>query len=384
MFRTITRILAASAAVGLLALPSTQATEARTVDQEIEKRQVDLVIALDVSGSMSGLIDSAKQRLWDIVNELGRANPQPELRVAILSYGNPSYGAQNGYVRIDQPFTGNLDAVNEKLFAFSTNGGDEYVARVVDTSVRSLQWSTQPDALRIIFVAGNEEANQDPQIPVSLATQAAADKGIVVNTIYCGSETDSIAAGWRDVATRTNGMYAAIDQNAAAVANVATPMDSRLAELNEALNATYMAYGGAAGQEHLARQHEQDRNAAEMSAPAAASRAVTKSGGLYSNAGWDLLDALRSGKALAEFEEEALPEPLQALDADERQAYVDEQAAKREEIQSEIASIAEERRDYIAEKRKEAGEGSEQGLDVAIQTGLRQVAEAKGFTFDGS
>ena len=45
-----------------------------------QSRQIDVVLALDVSGAMSGLIDSAKQRLWDIVNELGRAQPQPELR----------------------------------------------------------------------------------------------------------------------------------------------------------------------------------------------------------------------------------------------------------------------------------------------------------------
>ena len=56
-------------------------------------RQIDVVIALDVSGSMSGLIASAKQRLWDIVNQLGRAQPRPELRISIVSYGNPEYGA---------------------------------------------------------------------------------------------------------------------------------------------------------------------------------------------------------------------------------------------------------------------------------------------------
>ena len=31
-----------------------------------------MVICLDVSGSMDGLIDSAKNKLWDIVNELAR------------------------------------------------------------------------------------------------------------------------------------------------------------------------------------------------------------------------------------------------------------------------------------------------------------------------
>lgn len=48
-----------------------------TPDQEYTEPppQIDIVIALDVSGSMSGLIASAKQRLWDIVNLLGRAQP---------------------------------------------------------------------------------------------------------------------------------------------------------------------------------------------------------------------------------------------------------------------------------------------------------------------
>ena len=57
-------------------------------------KTVDLVIALDVSGSMDGLIDSARQRLWDVVNELGRAQPQPQLRVALVTYGASSYDAQ--------------------------------------------------------------------------------------------------------------------------------------------------------------------------------------------------------------------------------------------------------------------------------------------------
>ena len=112
------------------------------------RRDVDLVIALDVSGSMEGLIESAKQRLWDITNELARARPVPALRVAILSYGNPSYGEQAGYVRVDLPFTADLDKVNATLFAFRTDGGEEYVARAIQTSLDTLQWSSESDTRR--------------------------------------------------------------------------------------------------------------------------------------------------------------------------------------------------------------------------------------------
>src|SRR5688572_8852926 len=195
---------------------------ADTIATRDNRRDVDLVIALDVSGSMEGLIESAKQRLWDITNELAQARPVPALRVAILSYGNPTYGEQTGYVRVDLPFTADLDAVNATLFAFRTNGGDEYVARAIQTSLDKLQWSQDRDALRIVFVAGNESAEQDPQLTIERAAATAARRGIVVNAIYCGSDNDADAAGWRRVAASTNGLYAGIDQPAAARGNVAT------------------------------------------------------------------------------------------------------------------------------------------------------------------
>ena len=86
---------------GLLTLMLAGPANARPLQQEAtQPRRIDVVIALDVSGSMDGLIDSAKQRLWDIVNELGRAQPQPELRMALLRYGNPDYGSESGFVRV--------------------------------------------------------------------------------------------------------------------------------------------------------------------------------------------------------------------------------------------------------------------------------------------
>lgn len=366
----------------LLGLMLTSPVNARSSLQPIQQpEQVDLVIALDVSGSMSGLIESAKQRLWDIVNELGRAQPQPQLRVAILSFGNPSYGEGSGYVRIDQQFTSDLDAVNRTLFSFGTNGGDEYVARVVNTSVHKLSWTSEPGALKILFVAGNEAANQDPQIPVNWATTAAANKGIVVNTIYCGNEGDNIAAGWRDVATATNGLYASIDQNAAAVANIATPMDSELAKLNQALNETYIAYG-ADGDRFRDNQIEQDNNAGAMSTAAAASRTVAKASGLYDTAQWDLVDAVESGKPLEEVEEKNLPVAMQEMDADERESFVKEQSEKRDELQAEIGRLDDQRRAYIKKEKAAMAESGEEGLDEVIQRGLRTLAEEKGFTFE--
>ena len=301
--------------------------------------------------------------------------------MAILSYGDPSYGESSGYVRIDQPFTSDLDAVNKTLFGFGTNGGDEYVARVVATSVRELSWATEPDALKILFVAGNEAATQDPQITVLSATTTAADNGIVVNTIYCGTENDGDAAGWRDVAMATNGLYANIDQNAAAVANIATPMDEQLAELNQALNDTYIAYGDD-GARFRDNQLEQDANAGAMSSSAAASRTVAKASTLYNASQWDLVDAVESGKRLDDMDDEKLPEIMRDMNTEERESFVKQQSEKRGELKAEIGRLDQQRRAYI-KKERAAKEASEtEGLDEVMQRGLRTLAEQKGFRFE--
>ena len=382
MLNKVNGISASLVLCAVLGFASTEFAFAKsTHEQSDAPPKIDVVIALDVSGSMSGLIASAKQRLWDIVNQLGRAQPQPELRISIVSYGDPSYGQSTGFVRIDLPFTSDLDAVNETLFRFATNGGDEYVARVVSTAVNDLAWSKDQDALRILFVAGNEAATQDPQISIQQATLAANAKGIVVNTIYCGDNNDSLSAGWREVASMTNGLYASIDQDSAAVANIATPMDNRLIELNQALNETYIAYGKK-GDEFRDNQRVQDKNAGAMSSTAAASRVVTKASKLYDSSQWDLVDAVKSGKDLDEIELEDLPEPMQAMDGEEREAFVKEQFAQREELQAEIRDLDKNRQVFIAEERKKQVPGATVGLDAVIQEGLISLAEEKGFTFE--
>jgi len=148
-------LLAAVVAFSLnLDLSAKERSERRPPDSA--ERPIDLVICLDASNSMDGLIGAAKQKLWDIVNELGKARPKPHLRVGLYSYGTPSYGAETGFVRKEIDLTDDLDSVYAKLTALVTHGGDEYVARVVRLSANEQSWSPDRDALKIIVVAGNE------------------------------------------------------------------------------------------------------------------------------------------------------------------------------------------------------------------------------------
>ena len=61
-------------------------------------KPIDVVICLDISGSMDGLIESAKTKLWDIVNDLAKIKPTPQLRVALYTYGCDAYDPKTGWV----------------------------------------------------------------------------------------------------------------------------------------------------------------------------------------------------------------------------------------------------------------------------------------------
>ncbi|HJZ88825.1 MAG TPA: VWA domain-containing protein [Polyangia bacterium] len=348
-------------------------------DPQRAGRHVDLVIALDTSGSMDGLIDSARQKLWDVVNLMAQARPQPVLRVGLISYGNDGYDPSVGWLRKDSDLTQDLDALYSKLFALRTNGGTEYVARAVHAAVGQMQWDRDPDALRIIFVAGNEPATQDPQIRVERAVAEAREHGILVNTIYCGDESAGEAAGWRAVASLGAGQFASINQNNLAV--IATPMDAELGKLSAALNGTYVAYGEE-GRMGKANQAAQDKNAASASAPAAAARAVAKAGHLYRNPGWDLVDAVGGGgKKLEEIKEAELPAELRALPPEKRQAYLDGKAKERADLQKQISELSVKREQYVRDARKRAAKPGDRSLDDALAGALRGQAEAAGFAF---
>ena len=147
-------------------------------------RTIDLAICLDTSGSMQGLIDSARSKIWAIVNDLALAKPAPRLRVALLSYGNDGHDAAAGWVKVHTKFTEDLDQISQTLFQFGTHGGTELVGRVLQASLRELDWQPGTDSLKLIVVAGNESADQDRKVDYREMCKKAIARGIMVNAIY--------------------------------------------------------------------------------------------------------------------------------------------------------------------------------------------------------
>jgi len=346
-------------------------------------RQVDVVLCLDVSNSMDGLIASAKAKLWDIVNDLAKARPLPHLRVALYSYGSDRYDAKSGWVRKECDLTDDLDTVYGKLYELQTRGGTEYVARVCRDALRDLQWSEDKNALKVIFVCGNEPADQDRQVSLQEVAELAKKLDVFINPIYCGSPNHRDALSWKNFAGMGVGRFMSIDQDAAVRrVQIKTPFDEELIKLGEQLNKTYLAYGKAeerASKEALQRQ--QDRNAAAAAPEAAIARNAAKASGLYRNESWDLVDRLKNDKSfdLSKLKESELCEDLQKLTPEQRLAFVQKKLEERETLNRRIRELNTQRQKLVdAELKKLAGEASK-ALDEAMRQTIREQAAQRGF-----
>ncbi|MGH9768905.1 MAG: vWA domain-containing protein, partial [Blastocatellia bacterium] len=76
-----------------------------------ERKTLEMVFALDTTGSMGGLIEGAKQRIWGIVNEVMQSEARPNVRVGLVAYRDRG----DQYVTQVFPVTDNLDAVYTSL-----------------------------------------------------------------------------------------------------------------------------------------------------------------------------------------------------------------------------------------------------------------------------
>lgn len=353
-------------------------------------REIDVVLALDTSSSMSGLIEATRAKLWDVVSLLGKAQPRPIVRVGIISFGNRGYSRAHGWVRTDINLTTDLDAVYGRLFALRTGGSEEYVARAVQVATREMSWSKAQDALRIVFVAGNESATQDPLVTLEAALAEARQHRIFVNSIYCGAAHKGEGQGWARLAALGKGQFAAIDAGRAVA--VATPHDEELRRLSAELNKTYLPYGESGGSAR-SNQDAQDENALRASAPAAASRAVAKAGPLYRADSWDLVDAVASGKVdVAHMPVASAPAAIATLPPAARVAVVELKGRERQAIQRRIATVGAERDAYLAAPDaakkgvparpiSQKPKASTTSMDDALTGSLKQTAESAGFRF---
>jgi von Willebrand factor type A domain len=347
----------------------------------VKDQSIQLALLLDTSNSMDGLIDQAKSQLWKVVNELAAARcadgKKPNIKIALYEYGNDNLSSHEGYIRQVSGLTDDLDLISEKLFSLSTNGGNEFCGHVINSSLRQLTWSTSPSDLKMIFIAGNEPFTQGG-VAYRTACGLAREKGVVVNTIFCGPFDEGMRTSWKDGADITSGTYMSIEQNRRTV-YITTPYDERISALNEKLNNTYVYYG-ASGATKKEMQATQDSNAETYGQANKVERAVSKSSHAYRNSSWDLVDAAKENEEIiAKAKDDELPQEMKGMSVPQRETYVKQKAEERARIQSEIQTLNKKRQEYIVANMPK--EESDTMLDAAMIKAVKEKAKQKNLNF---
>ncbi len=352
------------------------------IDDDAENR-IQIAILLDTSSSMDGLIDQAKTQLWKVVNtfiEAKRDGKAPFVEVALYEYGNNNSAAGNDWIRLVSPMTRDLDQLSRDLFALKTNGGEEYCGAVVQRALGDLEWDARETTYKVIFIAGNEPFTQG-RVDARSACKEALAKGIVVNTIHCGNRQQGIDGAWHDGAALGGGEFLVIDQDAA-VAHIDAPQDTRISELSRKLNGTYLGWGKRRVEAAENQKQADEAAAANADTGASVERAVCKASGNYSNAAWDLVDALREKKIdPATLKVEELPEEMKNIPPAERTAFIEKAAKERAAIQNEIKELSKQRDAHVAEELKKNAEGGAKTLDQAMIEATRKQASKLGYKF---
>jgi hypothetical protein len=347
------------------------------------KNRIQIALLLDTSSSMDGLIDQAKTQLWKVVNtfiDAERDGEAPFVEVALYEYGNNGNAVGNDWIRLVTPLTRDLDDLSSKLFALKTNGGEEYCGAVIQRALGDLAWDDNKKTYKAIFIAGNEPFTQG-RVDARSASKEALAKGIVINTIHCGDRQQGINGAWHDGAALGGGDFLVIDQDKV-VAHIDAPQDKRIAELSLKLNETYLGYGSRR-KEAAERQMKADTDASANDQKGAhVERAITKSSSNYSNASWDLCDAVKEKKIdITQLKDEELPENLRGKTREELNQAIAEAAAKRSAIQEEIKTLNKARETHVAEELKKQAASGEKSLDQAMIEATRQQASKVGYNF---
>jgi hypothetical protein len=368
-------ILSASAMLGLW-----QPLFAKTPPPPQSKPRIEVCFVLDTTGSMGGLIEGAKQKIWSIANEMISVQPTPELKLGLIGYRDRG----DEYVVKSFSLTDDIDAIYGHLREFQAGGGGdapESVNEALAEAIHKMPWSSDRKVLKIIFLVGDAPPHMDypngPKYPD--LCREAAKKDLIINTIQCGgmAETKPI---WQEIAKMSEGSYVGISQSGN-VAVISTPMDKELSRLNERIGATLIPYGDSKLQAEVHAKYAVAKSA-PVSAMADRLTYNSKTGKAVQGRG-ELVDALNDKTLkLEEVDQRQLPTELQKLDRSELQKRIAKARDERADLQKQIGEVSKKREAYIqSENKRLAAEGKCDAFDQKVTETLHAQAAKKGISY---
>jgi hypothetical protein len=321
-----------------------------------EKPVVEVAFVLDTTGSMDGLIEGAKKKIWSIATTIADAHPDADIRMALVAYRDIG----DAYVTRTTALSTDIQDMYGELLAYRAEGGGDWpesVNEAMDVAVRKLEWGQGRRDTRIIFLVGDAPPHTDyPQDrPMKAIIAEARSRGIIVNAVQAGVAEDTTRI-WRSIAQLGHGEFIAIPQDGGQVRLIETPFDEEILKLQLEIDATVIPYGRKEAQEKTRLKLEARKAAPAPSSADSSAYIVKKSKGKDAITGsGDLVSDVEQGRIRLDGVAEAeLPDDLRKLDAKERSAIIKDRAERRSRLSASMATLIGKRDAYIASETAKA------------------------------
>jgi len=169
---------------------------------------LDVVFALDTTGSMSGEIREVQQRVQQLAVSIAKARDGERIRFGIVAYRDRG----DEYITRLSPLTEDIETSRvflESLRADGGGDGPESVVAALAVALRDMEWDRSDSTERQIFLIGDAPPHLDygdEPTPEELIEQARRTR-IVIQTIGCRSLPAQGIAFFRRMAYGTEGSY---------------------------------------------------------------------------------------------------------------------------------------------------------------------------------
>ncbi len=338
-------------------------------DDPSDGKQIEMVFCLDATGSMSGLIGTAKEKIWAIVSEVAQGTDVASLELGMVFYRDRS----DIFTTKPIPLTNDLDSVYSELLAINAAGGGdtpESVNQALNEAVTQMTWSESKDVYKTIFVVGDCPPHMDYQDDVSYleSCKVAAKKGITINTIKLGNGCLEAIPHFKKMAECSNGEFLQLDQDANDIV-IATPFDNEINEVSKKIDESRMYYGSASEQSY---NYTKKANSVGIYSEGSVTSNSDRSTYKNSEAGqkaWMgnkemITDYSENNVELEKIPEKELPEELKDKTLAEKKAILDKLKAEREANKSKLAELSKKRQEFINAEKKARGEESSFSKEV--------------------
>lgn len=149
----------------------------------LRQRQLEMVITVDATNSMTPVIDAVKVDIDGLILFLGDLSSS--LRLGLVAYRDHD---NRGRLLEAHPFSTDIASIRNFLFGLQTPGGDTYPEAVFDGLSASRQFNWSRAAERVILIIGDAPPHEEDESKLRGLLEWFRGQGFTIHTVHVPME----------------------------------------------------------------------------------------------------------------------------------------------------------------------------------------------------